>query len=147
MKTFRYHAAVARVTHEPSGLSVVSYSGPMNEASFTCLRALVIPEVQHSKVLLVDTRAVLALGGNARIDVDTFAGGYSPPAAVLAQPALAALWMDYAQQAAARGIMRAVFSEMVHAQDWVQRLMGQDVVHSSVSLPPARLETPEKNGS
>lgn len=125
---------------------MVSYSGPINEKAFSRLRALVIPEVKHAQVLLVDTRGVLALGGNASINADTFAGGYSPPAAVLAQPALAMLWMDYAQQAAMQGIIRAVFSEPTHAHDWVQRLLG---AHRQEGQHPYRvpLGIPEKNGS
>lgn len=126
MDVFRQHSALVRVVHdETRGLATVAYSGPTSPEAFSGLRKLVVPAVAGSRALLVDVRGMLLLDtAVSAIDAGTFIGDESPPAAIIAPVELADLWKSYADDAAMRGIIRAVFIDPQLALDWALLWLG-----------------------
>lgn len=125
MAVFRQHSAQVRVVHDVRGLATVTYSGPTSPETFSGLRKLVVPAIAGSGALLVDVRGMLLLDTVvSAIDAGTFIGDESPPAAIIAPLEVVDLWKGYADDAAMRGIIRAVFIDPQLALDWALLWLG-----------------------
>lgn len=138
MNVFRQHSALVRVGHdEGRGLATVVYSGPTSPSAFGELRKLVVPAVAGSGALLVDVRGMLLLGTVVSVDAGAFVGDESPPAAIIAPVESIDIWKGYADDAAMRGIIRAVFIDPRLALEWASLWIGPAGAHLAHLPVPA----------
>ena len=119
----------AEVSEVGRGVIEVAYSGVMTASMFEMLRAEVLGATAGAKALVIRMDRLVHL-----IDWDhpRIAPAYpadTPPAAVVSSAAQIAQWRAYGQQAAAYGVMRAVFSQhqLPLAREWAAR-------HAAVKL-------------